>query len=58
MIAAGCAWRMLAHDFSAWQTVYHYFRLWRKDGTWKRIHDASVLKLVSAKVAKPKPVPG
>lgn len=39
MTAAGCAWRMLAHDFPAWQTVYHYFRLWRKDGTWKRIHD-------------------
>jgi putative transposase len=38
--AAGCAWRMLAHDFPAWKTVYHYFRLWRKDGTWQRIHDA------------------
>jgi putative transposase len=37
--AAGCAWRMLAHDFPAWKTVYHYFRLWRKDGTWQRIHD-------------------
>jgi putative transposase len=37
--AAGCAWRMLAHDFPAWQTVYHYFRLWRKNGLWKKIHD-------------------
>ncbi len=37
--AAGCAWRMLAHDFPAWQTVYHYFRLWRKNGIWHHIHD-------------------
>ena len=23
-----------------WKTVYHYFRLWRIDGTWGRIHAA------------------
>lgn len=22
---AGCAWRMLPHNFPVWQTVYHYF---------------------------------
>jgi putative transposase len=26
-------------DFPNWQTVYTYFRNWRKDGTWVRIHD-------------------
>jgi transposase len=26
-------------DFPAWQTVYTYFRNWRKDGTWVQIHD-------------------
>ena len=26
-------------DFPDWQTVYTYFRNWRKDGTWVRIHD-------------------
>src|SRR5215210_7913774 len=36
----GCAWRLLPHDFPPWQTVYHYFRLWRIDGTWERMHDA------------------
>lgn len=36
----GCAWRCLPHDFPPWQTVYHYFRTWRLDGTWERIHDA------------------
>ena len=37
---AGCAWRLLPHEFPPWKTVYHYFRLWRLDGTWERLHDA------------------
>jgi transposase len=36
----GCTWRALPHDFPPWRTVYHYFRLWRDDGVWQRIHDA------------------
>jgi transposase len=36
----GCAWRLLPHEFPPWQTVYHYFRAWRKAGLWKQIHDA------------------
>ena len=36
---AGCAWRMLPHDLPNWQTVYHYFRLWRLNGTWERIQN-------------------
>ena len=28
-VRAGCAWRLLPHDLPPWQTVYHYFRLWR-----------------------------
>jgi len=35
----GCQWRYLPHDFPDWQTVYDYFRLWKRDGTWKKIHD-------------------
>jgi putative transposase len=30
---------MLPHDFPKWKTVYHYFRQWRKDGTWEKIHE-------------------
>jgi transposase len=37
---AGCSWRMLPKDFPPWQTVYWYFRRWRKDGTVDRVHDA------------------
>ena len=36
---AGCAWRLLPHDLPHWQTAYQYFRAWRRDGTWLRIHD-------------------
>ena len=38
-VRSGCAWRLLPHDFPPWQTVYGYFRRWKKDGSWKRIHD-------------------
>ncbi|NNB87806.1 transposase [Corallococcus exiguus] len=36
----GVQWQYLPHDIPDWQSVYHYFRLWKKDGTWKRVHDA------------------
>lgn len=35
----GIQWRMLPKDFPKWQSVYYYFRRWRDDGTWQRIHD-------------------
>jgi putative transposase len=35
----GCAWRMLPKDFPPKDTVYTYFRNFREDGTWERIHD-------------------
>ena len=39
IVRGGCAWRLLPHDFPPWQIVYHYFWLWRQDGTWQHIHD-------------------
>jgi putative transposase len=36
----GCAWRLLPHDFPPWKTVYHYFRVWRKEGTWEQWNTA------------------
>ncbi len=39
LLRAGCAWRLLPHDFPHWRAVYEYFRIWKKDGTWIRIHD-------------------
>ena len=40
VLRSGEAWRLLPHDLPPWQTVYHYFRLWRRDGTWERINAA------------------
>lgn len=37
----GCGgWRYLPHDLPPWGTVHWYYREWRRDGTWKRLHDA------------------
>jgi len=35
----GIQWRMLPTEYPKWQSVYYYFRQWRDDGTWQRIHD-------------------
>ena len=40
VLRSGCAWRMLPHDLPPWRTAFHYFRTWRKDGTWERVHQA------------------
>ena len=39
VLVEGVRWRALPGDFPVWQTVYTYFRNWRKDGTWLRMHD-------------------
>ncbi|MCY1703892.1 transposase [Deinococcus sp. SL84] len=38
VLRGGIAWRLMPHDLPPWQTVYHYHRLWRKQGLWKAIH--------------------
>ena len=40
VLKSGCTWRLLPHDFPPWKTVYHYFRFWRLDGTWEKLHAA------------------
>jgi len=39
LLRTGGAWRMLPHDFPPWGTVHYYYRCWRLDGTWQRVHD-------------------
>lgn len=39
LTVTGCQWRMLPREYPAWQSVYTYFRLFRDDGTWCRIHE-------------------
>lgn len=40
VLRTGCAWRLLPHDFPAWQTVYGYFRRWRDSGLGPKLNDA------------------
>ncbi len=40
VLRSGCTWRMIPHDLPPWSTAWGYFRRWRKDGAWERIHDA------------------
>lgn len=40
VLRSGGSWRMLPHDLPPWKTVYHYFRLWRQEGTWEAMHTA------------------
>jgi putative transposase len=40
LLRTGCQWRMLPKDFPPWGTVWWYFRRWRLDGVWTRLHRA------------------
>lgn len=46
---------MLPHDFPKWKTVYHYFRLWRLNGTWERINASLRTELRTAEDRNPEP---
>ena len=39
VMRTGCQWRLVPNDFPPWDSVYHYYRKWRQDGTWDKIHD-------------------
>jgi putative transposase len=39
VVRSGCSWRMLPHDLPPWGTVHYYYRRFRRDGTWLKIHD-------------------
>ena len=55
VLRTGCQWRMLPHDLPPWQTVYTYFRNWRRDGTWQRIHDTLRRQVRQAAGRHPQP---
>jgi transposase len=55
IVRSGCAWRLLPHDFPPWKTVHHYFRRWRLDGTWERMHSALRERVRVGSKRNPKP---
>jgi putative transposase len=38
MVKNGCVWRALPHDYPGWQTVYHYFSIFRRTGKWEELN--------------------
>jgi putative transposase len=58
IVRSGCAWRLLPHDFPPWKTIHHYFRIWRIDGTWEKLH-AALRERVRVKLGRnPQPSAG
>lgn len=55
VLRSGCTWRMIPHDLPPWSTVWGYFRRWRIDGTWERIHDALRPKVRELEGREPTP---
>ena len=51
----GCSWRQLPHDFPPWGTVHWYYRCFRLDGTWSKLHDVLRDKLRIAEGRKVSP---
>jgi putative transposase len=55
LVRTGCSWRQLPHDFPPWGTVHFYYRCFRLDGTWQKIHDAlrNKVRLADGRKASP-----
>jgi putative transposase len=51
----GCSWRLLPHDLPPWGTVHYYYRRFRLDGSWEKIHDKLREKVRVASGKKPTP---
>ena len=37
VLSTSCPWRKMPHDLPPYRTTFHYFRIWRLDGTWERV---------------------
>jgi putative transposase len=51
----GCQWRNLPHDFPPYTTVHTYYRNWRRQGIWDRIHQALAERVRQAEGREPTP---
>jgi putative transposase len=55
LVRTGCQWRLLPHDFPPWSTVHTWYRRWRTDGTWERLHEALRQQVRAAAGRPPSP---
>ena len=58
ILRSGCVWRLMPHDFPRLSDSYHYFHLWRIDGTWERVHTRQTPNRLAVEPdEKPPPAP-
>jgi len=55
---SGIQWRMLPKDFAPWESVYYYFRKWKRDGLLEETHDVLVERIRISNGKKPTPSVG
>lgn len=55
LLRTGCQWRLIPSDFPPWGTVWWYFRSWRLEGVWARVHRALHRAARTAKGQNPEP---
>ena len=55
LLRTGCQWRLIPSDFPPWSTVWWYFRRWRQDGAWAKVHRALHRAARTAKGQNPEP---
>lgn len=55
ILRTGCAWRSIPRDLPPKDAVYSYFRRWKKDGRFERVHDTlrEEVRLASGREASP-----
>ncbi len=58
VVRTGCQWRMLPTNLPPWQTVYGYFRRWKKNNLWERINAVLVKQVRVQNGRKPEPSAG
>ena len=57
VLRTGCQWHLLPHDFPPYQTVFYYFRQWRRSGVSERLNTALRNKFGSKVGETRNPVP-
>lgn len=45
ILRTGAPWRDLPERLGPWQTAYHYFNLWRREGAFERVLEALQIRL-------------
>ncbi len=57
LLRAGCAWRLLPHDFPPWQTVHHHLRRWEREASGPACTTRYCLRTGSDPDVSPPPAP-